>query len=117
MGAKRLQVILSRPPHSRAAVSGLTHESSQLPWGVCGLGREEDAGAAGGYHMPGAKQRRKSWHSTSVLDWTGCSHPMLDLSRVCDLHHGSRQHQILNPLSDTRDRTHILMDTSWVCYH
>ena len=33
---------------------------------------------------------------------------------VCDLHHSSRQHQILNPLSKTRDRTHILMDTSWI---
>lgn len=26
-------------------------------------------------------------------------------SLVCDLHHSSRQHQILNPLSEARDRT------------
>ena len=26
-----------------------------------------------------------------------------DPSLVCDLHHSSKQHQILNPLSDTRD--------------
>ena len=32
------------------------------------------------------------------------------------LHHSSWQRQILNPQSKTRDRTHILMDTSWVCY-
>ena len=29
---------------------------------------------------------------------------MPDLSCVCDLHHSSRQHQILNPLSEARDR-------------
>ena len=38
-----------------------------------------------------------------------------DLSRVFDLHQSSRQHQILNPLSKARDRTHILMDASRVC--
>ena len=37
-------------------------------------------------------------------------------SRVCDLHHCSWQHQILNPLSKSRDWTHILMGTSQVCY-
>ena len=31
------------------------------------------------------------------------------------LHHSSRQHQILNPLSKARDRTCILMDPSQVC--
>ena len=40
-----------------------------------------------------------------------------DLSRVCDLHHSSRQGQILNPLNEARDRTQILMDTSQICYH
>ena len=37
-----------------------------------------------------------------------------DLSRVCNLCHNSQQCQILNPLSEARDRTCILMDTSWV---
>ena len=36
---------------------------------------------------------------------------MQDLSHVCDLHHSSQQPQILNPLSEVRNRTHI-MDTS-----
>ena len=27
-----------------------------------------------------------------------------------------QQHQILDPLSETRDQTCILMDTSWICY-
>ena len=37
-----------------------------------------------------------------------------DLSHVCDLHHSSQQRRILNPLSEARDRTRNLMDTSWV---
>ena len=32
-----------------------------------------------------------------------------DPSHVCDLHHSSRQRQILNPLSEPRDQTHNLM--------
>ena len=39
-----------------------------------------------------------------------------DPSNACNLYHSSRQHQILNPLREARDQTHILMDTSWVCY-
>ena len=35
-----------------------------------------------------------------------------DPSRVCNLHHSSQQHQILNPLSKARDGIHILVDTS-----
>ena len=38
-------------------------------------------------------------------------------SHICGLHHSSWQHWILNPLSEARDQTHILMDTGWVCYH
>ena len=40
---------------------------------------------------------------------------MPDPSHICDLHHSSQQHWILNPLSRARDRTHILLDTCWVC--
>ena len=39
-----------------------------------------------------------------------------DLSCLCDLHHSSRQCWILNPLSEARDRTRILMVTSQVRY-
>ena len=42
---------------------------------------------------------------------------MPDLSWVWDLHHSSQQCRILNPLSEARDPTGILMDTSWVYYH
>ena len=33
---------------------------------------------------------------------------MQDPSRICDLYHSSWQRGILNPLSEARDRTHIL---------
>ena len=35
-----------------------------------------------------------------------------DLSGICNLHHSSWQRQIPDPLSEARDRTLILMDTS-----
>ena len=37
-----------------------------------------------------------------------------DPSRICDPHHSSWQHQILNPLSKARDQTCLLMDASQV---
>ena len=45
------------------------------------------------------------------------SHSNVGSSCVCDLHHSLWQHWILNPLSEARDRTHILMDVNWVCFH
>ena len=42
---------------------------------------------------------------------------MPDLSHVCHLPSSSWKHQILNLLSQTRDQTHILMDTSRIRYH
>ena len=37
-----------------------------------------------------------------------------DLSRVCDLHHSSRQRLILNPLREARDQTQNLMAPSQI---
>ena len=37
---------------------------------------------------------------------------MPDPSHICDLHRSSQQPWILNPLSDARDRTCVLMDAS-----
>ena len=39
---------------------------------------------------------------------------MPDPRRIYDLHHSSEQSQILNPLSEARDRTRTLMVTSQV---
>ena len=41
---------------------------------------------------------------------------MQDPSRVCDLTHSSWQRQILNLPSEARDKTCVLLDTSWVHY-
>ena len=38
-----------------------------------------------------------------------------NLNWVCDLHHSSPQRRILNPLSQARDPTHLLVDTQRVC--
>ena len=42
---------------------------------------------------------------------------MPDLNCILDLHHSSQQCQILNPLSEARDRTCNLMVPRWVCLH
>ena len=41
---------------------------------------------------------------------------MRDLRRICNPCHSSWQCQIPNPLSETRDGTHILMDTRLICF-
>ena len=46
----------------------------------------------------------------------GTAIAMPDLSWVCDLHQSSWQRWILNLLSEARDQTHILIDTSGVHY-
>ena len=35
---------------------------------------------------------------------------------ICDLHHSSQQHRILNPLREARDQTHNLMGPSRICF-
>ena len=45
-------------------------------------------------------------YTTATATW--------DPSRVFDLQHSSRQHGILNPLSEARDGTRVLMKLCWV---
>ena len=42
---------------------------------------------------------------------------MSDPSHACDLHHSSRQHRILIPLSGARDRAHNIMVPSGIRFH
>ena len=39
-----------------------------------------------------------------------------DPSCICDLHHSSLEHWILNPLSEASDQTCVLMDTSQIVF-
>ena len=39
-----------------------------------------------------------------------------DPSRICELHHSSRQHWIFNPLSEARNRSRNLMVPSRICF-
>ena len=39
-----------------------------------------------------------------------------DPSHVCDLHHSSWQHRILNPLNEAWDQSCVLMDASQICF-
>ena len=48
-------------------------------------------------------------YTTATATW--------ELSHICDLHHSSQQHRILNPPSKARDRTCDLMVPSWICFH
>ena len=41
---------------------------------------------------------------------------MGDPGCICDLHHSSRQYQILNPLIEARDRICAHMDSSQICF-
>ena len=50
-----------------------------------------------------------------VLAYTTAT-AMPDLSCVCNSHHSSWQHQILNPMSEARDRTCNLMVPSQTCF-
>ena len=40
-----------------------------------------------------------------------------DASRVCALHHSSRQRRILNPRSEVRDQAHSVVVPSWIRFH
>ena len=42
------------------------------------------------------------------------SHSNCQIRAVFNLHHSSWQRQILNPLSEARDQTHVLMDSSGI---
>ena len=63
------------------------------------------------WHMEGSRLGVK-WKLQLLASASAIATP--DQSHICDLHHSSWQRWILKPLSEARDRTHILMDTCWV---
>ena len=68
-------------------------------------------------HLPHMEVPRLGVNSELQLPAYTTATAMQDPSHICDLHHGSRQPWILNPLSEARDRTRVFMDTSQVRYH
>ena len=50
----------------------------------------------------------------SLADTTATA--MWDASHVCKLHHSSWQIWVFNPLSEARDQTYVLRDTSQICF-
>ena len=52
------------------------------------------------------------YHLTPQLQAYATATAAQDLSHICELYSSLWQCQILNPLSEARDRTHILMVTS-----
>ena len=68
-----------------------------------------------GLHLWHMKVPRLGVQSELQLPAFATATATADLS-ACDLHHRARQRWILNPLSEARDQTRILMDTSQVCF-
>ena len=53
-----------------------------------------------------------AYGSSLARGWVGAA--TTGLWHICNLCCSSRQHWILNPLSEARDWTHVLMDARWV---
>ena len=65
--------------------------------------------AHGGSHARG-------WIGTAATVAYTTATTMPDPSHICNLHHSSWQHCILNPLSEARDQTRNLMVLSRICF-
>ena len=65
--------------------------------------------AYGNFQAKGQIELWLSAYTTATATW--------DPSHLFNLHHRAWQLGILNPLSEAREQTGILMDTSWVHFH
>ena len=70
-----------------------------------------------GWHLQRMEAARLGVELELLLPAYTTATAMPDPSCVCNLHHGSQQHWILNPMRGARDRTPVLMDTSRVRYY
>ena len=69
-----------------------------------------------GLHLQHIEVPRLGFKSELYLPAYTTATATRDLSCLCDPHHRSWQHRILNPLSEVKDRTRILMDDSQLCF-
>ena len=67
-----------------------------------------------GLHLQYMEVPRLGVESELQLSACATATAVQDLSLVCNLHHSSWQHWMLNPLSKARDQTLVLMDPSCV---
>ena len=65
-----------------------------------------------GLHLQHVEVPRRGVASELQLLAQATAKATRDLSYVFDLHHSSRQYQILNPLREARNRTYILLNPS-----
>ena len=68
-----------------------------------------------GLHLPHMEVPRRGVKSELQLPACATATATRELSCVCNLHHSSWQCWILNPLSEARDWTHILVHNIRVC--
>ena len=70
-----------------------------------------------GLHLQHMEVSRPGVESELQLLAYATATAMQDPSSICNLHHSSWQHQILNTLIEARDWTHNLTVPSWIRFH
>ena len=103
--ARQTPVPAPRLGHKELSQQPVFYEAShrEVPFFSFGLFRATSP-TYGGSHARGRTETAA--YTAATATW--------DPSCICDLHCSSGQRRILNPLSEARDRTHVLMDTSQI---
>ena len=99
---------------------GLTHSTSKFPGQ--GLNPHHSSDSCQILNLMSHMETPNRCISFSLFSFLGPDPQHMEVPKArsqigaiaASLHHSSWQHQILNSLSEARDRTHILMDTGWV---
>ena len=91
------------------------------PWSVSGPSQPDDTPLCvcvfSGLQLQNMEVPRRGVESELQLPAYATATATQDLNCICDLHHSSWQHWLLNPLSKVRDRNWNLMVPSWIRFH